>query len=205
LERERYLGKLRRQKDSEFVFPATTAIKQMSQPEKDELFMRVAVMLAKNCTPYANRNLTTEAYPCVGAVIVSNDQIVAASYKGQKFFPFNKSTTAHAEYIAFKTLARQGRAESCVDATVYSTLEPCSYRNPHNTSIGKMCCCDHIIRNKVKRVVIGQIDPDPHVSGKGVSMLENAGIEVVNVATFHAELDALNAPFILSLKRRLVK
>jgi len=58
-------------------------------------------------------------------------------------------------------------------ATLYSTLEPCAHygRTPP--------CTDAIVAAGVGRVVIGLLDPDPLVSGRGVAALEAAGIEVV--------------------------
>ena len=55
---------------------------------------------------------------------------------------------------------------------MYVTLEPCSH-------YGKTPpCVDKIVENNIKRVVIGMIDPNPLVAGKGVDKLKKAGIEV---------------------------
>jgi hypothetical protein len=62
-----YAETLRKQTTSSFRFPTAEEVQLLASEERDKLYMSIAVMLAKNCTSYANRNLTTEAYPCVGA------------------------------------------------------------------------------------------------------------------------------------------
>lgn len=77
----------------------------------------------------------------------------------------------HAEIAA----ARYAHARGCsvVGATLYSTLEPCSFhgRTP--------ACSASIAERGVARVVIGMRDPHPRVDGEGVRILRAAGVEVV--------------------------
>ena len=75
----------------------------------------------------------------------------------------------HAEIVALRGALEAGQANG---STLYTTLEPCSHtgRTPP--------CVDAIISAGVIRVVIGMIDPDPNVNGKGISKLLEAGIEV---------------------------
>ncbi len=77
---------------------------------------------------------------------------------------------AHAEVMALRDAAAQG--ESTVGATAYVTLEPCSHfgRTPP--------CCNALIDAKVAKVVIALLDPNPLVAGKGVELLQKAGIDV---------------------------
>ncbi|MEQ1536285.1 MAG: bifunctional diaminohydroxyphosphoribosylaminopyrimidine deaminase/5-amino-6-(5-phosphoribosylamino)uracil reductase RibD [Burkholderiaceae bacterium] len=77
---------------------------------------------------------------------------------------------AHAEVMALRDAAVHG--ESTVGATVYVTLEPCSHfgRTPP--------CCNALIEAKVGKVVIAMLDPNPLVAGKGIKLLQKAGIEV---------------------------
>ena len=77
---------------------------------------------------------------------------------------------AHAEVMALREAAAQG--ESVVGATAYVTLEPCSHfgRTPP--------CCNALIEAKVAKVVIALLDPNPLVAGKGVELLQKAGIDV---------------------------
>jgi 3,4-dihydroxy 2-butanone 4-phosphate synthase/GTP cyclohydrolase II len=75
----------------------------------------------------------------------------------------------HAEVNA---LSNVPPSEALSHSTLYVTLEPCSHtgRTPP--------CVDLILEKKIKRVVIGVLDPDPRVSGKGVSALQEAGVQV---------------------------
>lgn len=121
---------------------------------KDIEYMKKAIELAYKGEGYVNPN------PMVGAVIVKNDKIIGEGY--HEFFG-----KEHAEINAFKSLT-----ESCENATLYVTLEPCCY-------FGKTPpCVDEIIKRKIKRVVIGTLDPNPMVSGKGLEILKKSNIEV---------------------------
>lgn len=77
----------------------------------------------------------------------------------------------HAEIAAARDAYRQGR--SIVGATLYSTLEPCSFhgRTP--------ACARSIAERGIARVVIGMRDPHPRVNGAGTGILRNAGVEVI--------------------------
>lgn len=77
----------------------------------------------------------------------------------------------HAEVAAARDA--QARGHSVVGATLYSTLEPCSFhgRTP--------ACSTSIAERGIARVVIGMRDPHPRVNGAGVLILRNAGVEVI--------------------------
>lgn len=103
--------------------------------------------------------------PLVGAVIVKNGEILATGYHHQ----FGKE---HAEIDA---LNRLENINAAFGATMYVSMEPCSH-------FGKTPpCAIRLVEVGIKKVVIGQLDPNPLVSGKGVSILKNAGIEVTNL------------------------
>jgi diaminohydroxyphosphoribosylaminopyrimidine deaminase/5-amino-6-(5-phosphoribosylamino)uracil reductase len=104
--------------------------------------------------------LVARPNPWVGAVVVACD---GSTYEGCTSAPGGP----HAEISA---LRRAG--ESARGATLYSTLEPCS----HTGRTGP--CTQEIIDAGVARVVIGVIDPDEKVAGRGVEQLRAAGVTV---------------------------
>ncbi|MDT8715935.1 bifunctional diaminohydroxyphosphoribosylaminopyrimidine deaminase/5-amino-6-(5-phosphoribosylamino)uracil reductase RibD [Clostridium sp. 19966] len=117
--------------------------------------MKRALELAEKGMGYTNPN------PLVGAVIVKEGRVIGEGY--HKLYGDN-----HAEVNAFLNAA-----ENVEGATMYVTLEPCSH-------YGKTPpCADKIVEKKIKKVVIGLKDPNPLVSGKGIKILKDAGIEVV--------------------------
>lgn len=121
----------------------------------DELFMMECIALARKGAGYVSPN------PMVGAVIVKDGKVVGRGYHKRFGGP-------HAEVEAIRN------AKSSVSgATIYINLEPCNY-------YGKTPpCSDLIIKNKMAKVVIGSRDPNPLVSGKGISQLRKSGIEVI--------------------------
>ncbi len=98
--------------------------------------------------------------PPVGSVIVTDGEIV-----GRGFHP--KAGEPHAEVFALRDAGEKARG-----ATVYVTLEPCS----HTGKTGP--CADALIKAGVAEVVIGCLDPNPRVAGRGVARLEKAGVAV---------------------------
>jgi len=111
--------------------------------------------------------------PAVGCVLVSDSGKIIAQGHTQAV------GGAHAEVMALRDAAAQG--ESTVGATAYVTLEPCSHfgRTPP--------CCNALIQAKVAKVVIALLDPNPLVAGKGVEMLQKAGIEVEVLPVDHPQ------------------
>ena len=137
----------------------------------NEKFMKLAIELAKKGEGNVNPN------PMVGAVIVKDEKIIGQGYH-------ERCGESHAEVNAFRSLK-----EDASGATMYVTLEPCSH-------YGKTPpCADKIIENNISKVVIGMVDPNPLVSGKGIEKLENAGIEV-EVGVLEEECIKLNEVFI---------
>lgn len=124
--------------------------------------------------------------PMVGAVIVHNGKIIGEGYH-------RKCGEAHAEVNAIAAVSDEALLR---DSTIYVSLEPCSH-------YGKTPpCAELIIKKGIPRVVIGCLDPFPAVSGRGVRMLREAGIEVVT-GVLEEEARALNFAFMtFQLKKR---
>ncbi len=116
--------------------------------------MRHALELGKKAWGRAAPN------PMVGAVLVRDGKKIGEGFHQGVGCP-------HAERMALG-----GVHGACFGATAYVTLEPCS----HAGRTGP--CAQALIDTKVSRVVIGAIDPNPLVAGRGISLLQDAGIEV---------------------------
>ena len=123
--------------------------------------------------------------PMVGAVIVHQGKIIGEGYH-------RKYGEAHAEVNAIASV----RDESLLkEATIYVSLEPCSH-------YGKTPpCAELIIKKQIPRVVIGCLDPFPEVSGRGVRMLREAGVEVVT-GVMEKEAWELNRVFMTFQEKR---
>jgi len=120
---------------------------------------------------------TTSPNPWVGCVIVAPS---GESFSGATRPPGG----AHAEIVA---LAAAGDAAH--GATAFVTLEPCAHvgRTPP--------CADALVRAGVRRVVVGVLDPDRRVDGRGVARLREAGVEV-EVGVRSAEVERSLAPYL---------
>ena len=144
----------------------------------NEKYMRMAIELAKKGAGGVNPN------PMVGAVVVKNGKVIGRGY--HKFFG-----GPHAEVYALEEAGKEAEG-----ATIYVTLEPCSH-------YGKTPpCAKKIIDMGIKKCFIGSSDPNPKVTGKGVAMLKEAGIEVVE-NVLKEECDEINQVFFKYIKTRI--
>lgn len=129
-------------------------IRNMSR--NDEYYMHLAISLA------LRGNKDTLSNPMVGCVLVKNGCVVGKGY--HRVFGGD-----HAEIMALKDAGTEAR-----DSTAYVTLEPCSH-------YGKTPpCAPRLIEAGIKRVVIGSLDPNPLVNGKGVDILRKGKAEVIH-------------------------
>ena len=117
------------------------------------------------------------ANPMVGCVITRDGKIVAQDYHRQ----YGKS---HAEVNALDQIKHQGKGTK-----LYVTLEPCSHQGKTPP------CTKALIKASVKNVVMAMLDPNPMVSGRGVKLLKDAGIEV-DIGLLQTEAMELNRGFI---------
>jgi len=128
--------------------------------DADRKFARLAIEEARKSVAEND----SRPHPLVGAVVVKDGKVLSTAHRGEQ--PGN-----HAEYVA---LEKKLSDEAVAGATVYATLEPCTTRNHP-----KIPCTDRLIERRIKRVVIGMLDPDERIRGKGQRKLTNAGIETV--------------------------
>lgn len=147
----------------------------------DERFMARALQLA------ANGRYSTSPNPMVGSVIVSaGGRIIGEGWHRQYGGP-------HAEVNAVNSVADADRP-LLPESTIYVTLEPCSH-------YGKTPpCAELLVRTGFRRVVTGSDDPNPKVSGRGIAMLRDAGIEV-DTGVLREQCDALNYKFLAAHRR----
>ena len=119
--------------------------------------MQRCLQIAQNAIGISQPN------PAVGAVIVHNDIIISEGFTSV----YGEN---HAEVNAINSVKNVALLK---EATIYVTLEPCSH-------FGKTPpCADLIVKHQFKKVVIGCIDSNSLVSGKGIERLKNAGVEVI--------------------------
>ncbi|RDX74900.1 Riboflavin biosynthesis protein PYRD, chloroplastic [Mucuna pruriens] len=128
---------------------------QCAASNDDAFFITRCVQLARKAVGFTSPN------PLVGCLIVKDGQVV-----GEGFHP--KAGQPHAEVFALRDAG-----DLAQNSTAYVSLEPCNHfgRTPP--------CTEALIKAKVKKVVVGMVDPNPIVAFKGVERLRDAGIEVV--------------------------
>ena len=142
-----------------------------------EYYMRLALDEAKKGIGSVNPN------PLVGAVIVKENILLAKGHHQIFGGP-------HAEVNAIKN------ATITEGSTIYVTLEPCSH-------FGKTPPCTQlIIDSKIKKCVIGTLDPNPLVRGKGIEQLKAAGIEVI-IGVLEKESQNLNKVFFKYIQQKI--
>ena len=119
--------------------------------------------------------------PMVGSVLVRGGVVVAEGWHA--YFG-----GAHAERMLFEGLEAGGQNEDFSDCILYVSLEPCAH-------FGKTPPCANLILEKgVGAVVVGVLDPNPKVSGRGVEILRAAGVKVL-VGVLEEECRGLNRMF----------
>ena len=133
----------------------------------------------QRCLDLAQKGLgETYPNPMVGAVIVFKNQIIGEGWH-------QKAGLAHAEVNAINSVSDKALLSK---STLYVNLEPCSH-------FGKTPPCVQIIKKfKIPRIVIGSIDPNPKVAGKGIKALKNFGCKVIQ-GVLKKDTDFLNRRF----------
>ena len=145
----------------------------MSWTSSDLRWMQRAFELA------ARGRLTTWPNPMVGCVVVQDDRVLGEGWHAN----FGQ---AHAEVNALKQVSEGTDLSS---ATAYVSLEPCSHTGKTPP------CADLLLTRGIGRVVVAMEDPNPKVSGRGVSRLTQAGVNV-EVGCLERQARALIRPFV---------
>ncbi|MDR1563109.1 MAG: bifunctional diaminohydroxyphosphoribosylaminopyrimidine deaminase/5-amino-6-(5-phosphoribosylamino)uracil reductase RibD [Dysgonamonadaceae bacterium] len=147
--------------------------------EFHEFYMRRCLQLAALGRGFVSPN------PMVGAVIVHGGRIIGESFH-------RRYGEAHAEVNAVSAVRDAGLLR---EATLYVNLEPCSH-------YGKTPpCAEMIVHKGIPRVVIGHVDPYEEVSGGGIKILQDAGVDVV-CGVLERECKELNRRFLTFVEKR---
>ena len=139
--------------------------------------IKKAIEISKMCKYEDER-----VHPKVGAAIIKDDEIICTAYRGEL------GHGEHAEYIA---LIKKCGNVNLVGMTLITTLEPCTSRH-HD----KKPCAQHIVDKGIKKVIIGMLDPNSKIRGKGMLYLQRKGIDVVLFPPdFQKEVREINKEF----------
>jgi len=117
--------------------------------------MKQALRLARKGKGFVSPN------PLVGAVLVKDGRIISTGFH-------RRYGQAHAEVLAIESATEDVR-----NAVLYCNLEPCCHTDKQTPP-----CAQRLVQEGIKKVVIAGLDPNPQVNGKGVALLQKAGIEV---------------------------
>ncbi len=146
--------------------------------EEDQKYMKLAIKLAGKGRGKTNPN------PMVGAVIVKDGKIISHGYHRQ-------GGLAHAEIEAINN-----SIEPPENSTMYVTLEPCTF---HGKTLP---CVNEIVKHKFRKIIIGSIDPNPRVNGRGIEFLKKAGINV-KIGLLENKIKLQNEVFFKQIKTKI--
>lgn len=148
-----------------------------SVAQDDRALMERAIELARQCESEPGR-----VSPKVGALVARGGVVIGEAFRGEL------APGDHAEFILLETKLRD---QTLAGSTLFTTLEPCTARNKP-----KLACADRIIERRIGRVVIGVLDPNDTIRGRGELRLRNAGIPIARFESdLMAQIEELNREF----------
>jgi pyrimidine deaminase RibD-like protein len=160
-----------------------SGVNPRTKDDDDRRFALLAIEEARKSVPEDER-----PHPKVGALIVKDGVVLSQAHRGEM-------PKSHAEYVALEDKLSD---DLVAGATVYTTLEPCTTRKHP-----KIPCAQRLKDRKVGRVVIGMLDPNPDIRGRGDQLLSDAGIEVqLFPRDLRAQVEEMNRDFIRAQKMR---
>lgn len=147
----------------------------------DDVCMKMAIARSRD-----SHSESGKTSPNVGAVLTKDGRILGDACRGER-------EGRHAEFHLIDTLGGAAVGGS----TLYTTLEPCTFRGLDSNKQLKKACVDHIIEARVSRVVIGMLDPNPYITGNGIMILRQHGIRVeLFPADLMDQIEEINEDFL---------
>ena len=147
----------------------------------DIKWMKEAIAWAERCNP------VNASIPKVGAIIAVGSKVLGRGRRGT-------GTIGDDEHAELDALNDVNNKSDLPDATLYTTLEPCT---PGVRSNPLLCCTQLILQHQIKKVYIGILDPNQGVTGKGLWELQDHNIEVeLFPPDLARQVRSINADFI---------
>jgi len=154
-------------------------------PTVDRKIMELAIEIAKKSKPESDNRI----HPKVGVVIVKNAEVLARSCRGE---------LCEGEHAEYTVLERKLKDRDLTGSILYTTLEPCTTRKHP-----KIPCTKWIVKRRIHTVVIGILDPNPEIRGKGVLFLRENNLLVEHFpAELQLQVEETNKDFIEQFKKK---
>jgi pyrimidine deaminase RibD-like protein len=145
--------------------------------QDDRALMERAIALARQCQGEPGR-----VSPKVGAVVSRDGVLLGEAFRGE---------LAPGDHAEFTLLEMKLGDDALAGATLFTTLEPCTVRHSP-----KIACAERIIERRIGRVVIGVLDPNDAIRGRGELRLRDAGIQIARFdPDLMAQVEELNRDF----------